>query len=444
MIEDGLNHSKTFSKIMEDKKTIGYWSAVSIGIGGMVGGGIFAVLGLAVDLSQGGAPFAFLIAGFVALITAYSYSKLSVAFPSSGGTVEFLNQGMGTGVLTGGLNILLWISYVVMLSLYSYAFGSYGATFFSEDSQIFWRHALTSVVIISFTLLNFFSAKVVGKSEEAIVVIKIAILVVFVAVGFWSVQFDKFEPSQWSQPIALMAGGMIIFLAYEGFELIANTAGDVKNPKKILPRAFYTAVLFVIGLYVMVSIVTVGNLSVDKIAEARDFALAESAKPFLGHIGFVVIAIAALLSTSSAINATLYGASRISYIIAKTGELPKHLERKIWKKPIEGLIITSVLTLIIANLFDLTSIATMGSAGFLLIFAAVNFANFRLYKTTSSKRWISLIGCMGCFVALAVLFWETEISSPENIWIFVVMVGIAFAIEAGYRKFTKRTHKRFF
>ena len=427
---------------MENKKTIGYWSAVSIGIGGMVGGGIFAVLGLAVNLSHGGAPIAFAIAGLVALVTAYSYAKLSVAFPSSGGTVEFLNQGLGTGILTGGLNILLWISYVVMLSLYSSAFGSYGATFFPQDDQVFWRHALTSLIIVSFTLLNFLNAKVVGKSEEVIVLIKIVILVVFVIIGFWSISYDRLEPSTWNAPITLMAGGMIIFLAYEGFELIATTAGDVKNPKKILPKAFYTSVLFVIGLYVMVSIVTVGNLSVDKIVESRDYALAESAKPFLGEIGFIVIAIAALLSTSSAINATLYGASRISYIIAKTGELPHNLERKIWNKPIEGLIITSILTLAIANLFDLSSIATMGSAGFLLIFAAVNFSNFLLHKKTLSRRWISLAGSIGCVVALGVLIWQSKITSPENIWIFVVMIGIAFATEMVYRKISNRTHKR--
>jgi len=429
---------------MQSKKKIGYLSAVSIGIGGMVGGGIFAVLGLAIDLSRGGVPIAFTIAGIVALITAYSYSKLSITFPSSGGTVEFLNQGIGTGILTGGLNILLWISYVVMLSLYSYAFGSYGATFFPDDMQIFWRHVLTSVVIISFTLLNFFSAKVIGKSEEIIVGVKIAILLVFVAVGLWNVQFEKFEPDEWSPPITLMAGGMIIFLAYEGFELIANTSGDVKNPKKTLPRAFYTAVLFVIGLYVMVSIVTVGNLSLDEISKSRDFALAESAKPFLGNAGFIVIAIAALFSTSSAINATLYGASRISYIIAKTGELPKQLEREIWNKPIEGLIITSILTLIIANIFELTSIATMGSAGFLLIFAAINFSNFRLYRKTNSKKWISLMGSIGCVMALGALIWESKNTAPQNILIFVIMIITAFGLEISYRRISGRTHKKLF
>ena len=98
---------------------IGYWKVVSIGVGGMVGGGIFAVLGLSVQLAQSGAPLAFAIAGFVALITAYSYTKLSVHLPSQGGTVTFLDRAFGSGLLTGSANILLWISYIVMLSLYS-------------------------------------------------------------------------------------------------------------------------------------------------------------------------------------------------------------------------------------------------------------------------------------------------------------------------------------
>ncbi|RMF29594.1 MAG: APC family permease, partial [Candidatus Nitrosothermus koennekii] len=370
-----------------------------------------------------------------------SYSKLSVTFPSAGGTVEFLNQGLGTGILTGTLNILLWMSYVIMLSLYAYAFGSYAATFFTDGYQNLLRHLLTSIVIIAFTLLNFFSVKAVGRSEEAIVAGKISILVIFIIIGLQSVQFNRFHPSTWNDPITLIGGGMLIFLAYEGFELIANTAGDVNNPKKVLPKAFYTAVISVIILYVLVAIVTVGNLSIEEIKASRDFALAESAKPFLGDIGFIAIVIAALLSTSSAINATLYGAARISYIIAKVGELPKQLERKIWNKPIEGLIITSFLTLIIANLFDLSSIATMGSSGFLLIFAAVNFTNYKLYKKTNSNRWISLLGFLTCIVAFGILFWKSTI---ENIMIVAIIISLAFLVEVLYRRITGRTHKKIF
>jgi amino acid transporter len=429
---------------MENKKTLGYFSVVSIGIGGMVGGGIFAVLGLAVDFSHGGTPIAFTIAGIVALITAYSYSKLSVRFPSSGGTVHFLNLGLGTGILTGGLNILLWISYIVMLSLYSHAFGSYGATFFPEDTQLFWKHILISSVVISFTAINVLGAKTVGRAEEFIVAVKIIILLSFIVIGFWSIDSQNLQVDTWSPPISLLAGGMIIFLAYEGFELIANTGKDVRNPKKILPKAFYTAVIFVIVLYVLISVVTIGNLSLDQIAESRDYVLAESAKLFLGSYGFVIIVVAALLSTGSAINATLYGACKISYIIAKAGELPVQLEKMIWKKPIEGLLITSVITLLIANLFELSSIALMGSAGFLLIFAAVNWSNFRLYQKTSSHRWISGLGIVACLGAFGVLIWQSMQISQNDIWILVSMLGISFAIEIIYKKISGRKIKSFF
>lgn len=422
----------------QEKKSLGYWSVVSIGVGGMVGGGIFAVLGLAVHLAKGGTPVAFVLAGLVALITSYSYAHLSTAFPDQGGTVEFLNHAFGTGILVGGINVLLWLSYNIMLALYAYAFGSYGSSFFAPHLQPVMKHIIITGIIILLTFLNAMRAAIVGRFEEWIVGFKIIILFIFVAAGFSSINFQQLKPETWSKTPFLFAGGMIIFLAYEGFELIANTAGDVWNPQKTLPRSYYTAVGFVILLYVLVSAVTVGNLSFDKIYAAQDYALAESAKPFLGSLGFTMIAIAALLSTSSAINATLYGASRISYIIAKDGELPDILERKIWNRPIEGLIITSGFTLVVANVFDLSSISMMGSAGFLLIFASVNASNFRLSRATHSRRSLALLGTIVCILALGALIWQRTTESPKELWILVVMVGAAFLIEIIYRGFTGR------
>ncbi|MDR6222666.1 amino acid transporter [Methanococcoides alaskense] len=158
---------------VSSEKSIGYLSAVSIGIGGMVGGGIFAVLGLAVEIGQGGTPIAFGLAGIVALITSYSYAKLSVRYPSEGGTVEFLNQAFGSGLVTGGLNILLWLSYIVMLSLYAYAFGSYGSTFFPDSMQAVLRHVLTSIIIVSLTVVNIAGAKVVGNWKRGLLALKL-------------------------------------------------------------------------------------------------------------------------------------------------------------------------------------------------------------------------------------------------------------------------------
>jgi amino acid transporter len=420
------------------KDQLGFWQVTAIGVGGMVGGGIFAVLGLAVELAHGGTPVAFALAGGVALISTYSYVKLSVAFPSQGGTVAFLDRAYGPGLLAGSLNVLLWLSYMVMLSLYAFAFGSYGASFFPLHLQPVWKHILISLSILGITGLNMLSAETIGKAETWIVGLKVAILLLFVAIGIRGVQFQDLAPVSWSSPLHLVAGGMIIFLAYEGFELIANTAQDVGRPGKILPRAYYSAVVFVIVLYILVATVTVGTLPVSKIIAAKDYALAEAARPFMGAAGFSLIAVAALLSTASAINATLYGAVRLSYTIAKDGELPALLERKIWNEPLDGLLITAGVTLLAANLFDLSSISTMGSAGFLLIFAAVNFANAKLSRQTGSRAWLSTAGATACLGALLALIWQTAITSLARLWILGIMLFLSVGIEAAYRRFTRR------
>jgi amino acid transporter len=425
---------------MEEAKEgkLGYWEVTSLGVGGMVGGGIFAVLGLSVSLARGGAPLAFLIAGIVALVTSYSYARLSVAFPSEGGTVAFLDRAYGPGLFTGSANVLLWLSYIVMMSLYAYAFGSYGASLFSPASRPVWKHVLITGSIVGITGLNLLSARLIGEAEDWIVFAKLAILTLFIAVGMGGIDAGRLAPSTWSSPMELVAGGMIIFLAYEGFELIANTARDVRDGEKILPRAYYSAVLFVIVLYVLVAAVAVGTLPLAGIAAARDYALAEAARPALGQAGFYLIAVAAMLSTASALNATVYGATRLSYVIAKDGELPRSLERKAWGEPIEGLLITSAGTLLIANLVDLSSLSTMGSAGFLLIFAAVNGANALLADGTGSRRWLSLAGVGLCLGALACLLWQTAQSAPGHLWVLVAMAGSAFVIEFSYRKLTGR------
>jgi amino acid transporter len=416
-----------------DDGKIGFWAAAAIGVGGMVGGGIFVVLGLAVQLAHGGTPVAFALAGVVALLTTYSYAKLSVAYPSRGGTVTFLDRAFGSGMLTGSLNVLLWLSYVVMLSLYALAFGSYRATFLPEAWQATGKHLLISICVISITCLNLLSAGVIGKAENWIVGLKIAILLLFVGVGLAGVKTVQIAPDSWSPPLQLAAGGMIIFLAYEGFELIANTAHDVRDVARTLPRAYYAAVGFVIVLYVLVSLVTVGNLTVDRIVAAKDFALAEAARPSLGQTGFTLIAVAAMLSTASAINATLYGAARLSYCIARDGELPAVLEHKVWGKPMEGLLITAGLTLLVANVFDLTSISTLGSAGFLVIFAAVNTANALHAPHTKSRGWISATGAAACLAALSALVWQTAQTGPEKLWILAAMIMVAVTIEGMYR-----------
>jgi amino acid transporter len=253
----------------QTKQKIGYWPVVAIGIGGMVGGGIFAVLGISVQMTRGGAPVAFLVAGLVALASAYAYTQLSTTFPGQGGTVVFLDRAFGPGLLTGAANILLWISYIVMLSLYAFAFGSYAAALFPPGSRRIWSHVLTSAAVIGVTGLNFLNVETIGRAETWIVAAKIGILLFFIAAGAWTIDASRMAVADWPPPAALLAGAMVIFLAYEGFELIANTAGDVRNPRRTLPRAYYSSVGFVVLLYVMVAAVTVGNLPLAQIVDAK-------------------------------------------------------------------------------------------------------------------------------------------------------------------------------
>ncbi len=395
-------------------KKIGFIEAFSIGVGGMVGGGIFAVLGLTIDLAKGAAPIAFAIAGFIALITAYSYVKLSLRYPSEGGTIEFIVQAFGNNLFSTLVNNLLLMSYVIMLALYAYAFGSYGsALFLGYDAM--WLHKLFSAgVILVFTFINLLGAFMTGKAEDVMVFLKLSILLLFIGVGMMTFHSTQLHPQHWTSAISISTGGLMIFLAYEGFELIANTARDIKNPQKTLPLAYYSSVVFVIILYVVIAIVTVGNVSFEQAKKASDYVLAIAAEPSFGHFGFVLIAIAAMLSTASAINATIYGGGRVGYLVAKLGELPQNFKERI-KNGYEGMIILGLLGVIFAVNFDIQNISIAGSVGFLIIFNLVNLANFRLYKQTKGNRVISAIGFVLTFIAILVLIGYNFIHNPKSL-----------------------------
>jgi amino acid transporter len=421
-----------------NKDQVGLKEAVSIGIGGMVGGGVFAVLGLATDLAKGGTPISFLVAGIIALITAYSYAKLSITFPDKGGTVKFINQGYGVNVFSGGINNLLWVSYIIMLALYASAFGSYAPNLFKiTDSTNIDSHIYASAIIILATLINYYSISVVGKIESIAVVIKLAILLSFVAIGiyglFGSTHLEQLSISNWESPIDLVVAGMMIFVAYEGFELIANAVPDIVDPKKNVPKAYFISVIFVIILYIVISVITVGSLGFDEIKTAKDYVMAEAAKPMLGQVGFTIITIAALISTFSAINASLYGGSRVSYELSEDDELPHQLTYLFWNQPI-GLLITTIATLLLVNTLELESISTAGSIGFLLIFASVNYVGYKLYKEINGNKFIPLIGFFLCSIALIILIIKQYSMNQLNIIIAVGIVLFCFLIEYFYKK----------
>jgi amino acid transporter len=168
--------------------------------------------------------------------------------------------------------------------------------------------------------------------------------------------------------------------------------------------------------------------------------LSVAAEDFLGRAGYIAIVIAALMATSSAINATFYGTGRLAYIIARSGELPGELERTMRGQHMEGTLITAVLALVIANVVPLEAIATMGSAGFLLLFMAVNIAAVRLARDTGGRAWISALAALSTAVALMVLCVEVDENpaTRHHLWILLGMILVAFGIEVAYRGITGR------
>jgi amino acid transporter len=215
----------------------------------------------------------------------------------------------------------------------------------------------------------------------------------------------------------------------------------MRNPQKMLPRALYTSVIVVIALYLTVSLTVTGNLSNAEIERARDYALAEAAKPFLGEFGFRLIAIAALFSTASAINATLFGSANVCYMIARDGELPATLSRTEWKQASGGLLLTAALVVLVMLCFDLSGIAMMGSAAFLLVYAAVNAGHLRVLKQTGANGaivWFSLLTCLAMFAILGVYTYQQQ---PAAIAALVLIAAASFFVEWVYRRWTRRRIK---
>jgi amino acid transporter len=417
---------------------IGLVAAVSIGIGGMVGAGIFSILGVVAHAAGNAMWLAFAVGGVVALLSTYSYAKLGATFPSAGGAVHFLVKSFGDGVLAGGLNLFMWAGYIISLALYATAFGGYAATFVTTTPSPLLLKSLALAPVVVLTLVNAFGATLMGRWETVIVVVKVAILVLFAAVGLCFIRPGYLSPELWPETKSVLFGAGVLFIGYEGFGLITNAAADMRDPRKLLPRALYTSVILVIILYLAVSLTVTGNLSDYEIEQSKDYALAEAAKPFLGQFGFRLIAIAALFSTASAINATLFGSANVCYMIARDGELPVGLSRTEWKEATGGLLLTAGLVVVVMLIFDLSGIAMMGSAAFLLIYAAVNAGHLKVLNQTGANAivvWLSLLTCLAMFAVLCVYTYQEQ---PRAIAALILIAAASFAGEWAYRRWTGR------
>lgn len=416
------------------KRSIGLLEASSIGVGGMIGGGIFAVLGLAVQQAGALAWASFGVAGVIALLTAYAYWKLGLVYPSQGGSVEYLNQVFGVNTFTGGVNWLIWMGYVLMVSIYAVAFGAYGAQLIGGEVAL-WEHALATLVIVTFVGLNAFGAEAVGSVENVLVVVKLAILGLFVAAGATVVDPGAPLAVDGIGALDVVVASVLIFLAYEGFELIANAVGEMEDPERTLPRALFGSTAFVALLYVLITFVSVGSLPPEAIVDAKEYALARAAEPALGQAGFVLIAVAAMLSTAGAINSSLYGSMRLTLVMACDRQLPELFEWTRKGRYLVGLLLTGAMATLATNLIPLEGIALMSSSVFLIVFGLVNLAAFLEREALGLVPWIPLVAAVACWASFAAVVVFTLGQDPTEVAILAALIGASFLMEAVYRRF---------
>lgn len=421
---------------------LGLKELVAMGVGGMVGGGIFSVLGLSVALAGHAAPVAFGLGGLIALLTGFSYARLGLSFRSDGGSFTYLEHAFRHRNISGMGGWLLLTGYVGTLALYAYTFGVYGAAMFGQELPVM-HHLLESLVLFLFLGVNLYGVRAAGKSEDVIVMVKVLILALFAVVGIFYVKPDHLLPVFNQGKTGLLMGAALIFVAYEGFELIPNAVNEMKNPEKNLRKAILISVSVTIGIYILVSLVAVGNLLPADISKYKEYALAVAAKPFLGKSGFLLIGLGAMLSTASAINATLFGTARLGMVMAQESELPRVFSHKERTKdiPYVSLVFISTLTLLFVNTTNLTIISSFASSTFLLIFTAINLSAIRLRKKIGMHILIPLAGLLlslASWVVLTVYLWKSDWKALEWMGTLYLCVIIAELFFSERRLFFKK------
>jgi amino acid transporter len=422
------------------KKPIGFWSAVSMGIGTMVGAGIFALLGEASAIAGSAVYISFIIGGVVALSSAYSLGKLGAAFPSSGGIIEYLSQSYGIGFFTGSMSIMLYFSAVVSVSLIAKAFGNYAVTFLPAGASPLWHPFFSMGIVVLFVLINLEGARDVAILERLTVAVKFLVLCVISIAGIVFLNPDLLSPDSYPPGQNILFSLAVSFFAFEGFRVITNTAEDMPDPSRTLPKAMMAAVLIVMLLYVAISFAVFGNLPVEKVIAAKDFALAQAALPVFGNVGFTAVTITALIATASAINASLYAVTNVTYQLAKDGELPQAFGVPIAHSR-EGLVISGILIIILSLLFDLTEVAAIGSITVLFVHAVTHIGHLRIIKKTGASPILVLLAAVLCFAAMALaLVYVSEKSSNVGL-ILIGFLIVAASTEIFLQKIYKREVK---
>ena len=430
---------------MPENKSLGFKELVAIAIGGMVGGGIFTILGISVSIVGFLAPFAIALGGIIAFFAAYSYVKLGVYYKDEGATYAFYKRTYPDSHMAA--SFIGWYTifgYISTLALYAYTFSSYGISGFEfADNEII-RKAVAIAIIWLFALINLWSVRGMGRLEDLMVYTKLVILFIIsvTLIYYGKTDFHTFTQTfakdfDHSSTMNIIIVASVTFVAYEGFQLVINAVNEMEDPEKNIPKAIYTAVILVALIYFIIALGAVVAIPVEDLIKNKEYALASGAEAIMGHWGRDLVIIGAVLATSSAISGTMFGSSRQMARIAEDGYLPNILSKRKEHIPTHAITAMAAIATLLILVGGLRLILEFGSITFLLVSLLMAIANFKIRKKTNSSTLFTIIAILGLLTGVTlILFYEFK-TQPDQLFFIAGLYAILSMGARGYAKVQK-------
>lgn len=410
-----------------------------MGTGVMIGAGIFALLGQVAELSGEWFPVAFVLGAVISAFSAYSYIKLSSAFPSAGGIGMYLKKAYGKTTFTAFAALLMAFSMIINESLVARTFGTYVLQLFDVGENTFWVPVLGVALIIVAFIVNISGNKLIAKSSFTMAVLKVAGLALLAFGGLWAADFSFGEAIPKALPdksiTSFIAALALTILAYKGFTTITNSGDEIKNPHKNVGRAIIISIAICVVLYYLVAILVASSLSIDKIISAKDYSLAEAARPAFGKYGVWVTVFVAIIATISGIIASIFAVSRMTAMITEMkliphshlgmpGSIQKHM-----------LVYIAGLAIILTLLFDLSRIASLGAIFYLVMDIGIHYGLLKnLRKEVDFKPAIVILAIvLDALVLGGFIFTKAK----SDLTVVIISVVAMIAIYMGEKWFLK-------
>jgi amino acid transporter len=430
--EETMQHEQTQAESSLPKNYLTIRQAAFIGVGAMVGAGIFSLLGVAGAVAGAAVWLSFLIAGAIAALQGYSFAKLGARYPTAGGLLEYVAKGFGDGHFTG---ITAWLTFsanAIVTAMVAVSFGSYASSMFTGGNAV-WLKIFAVLIIVAMTLVNVVGSNLVANAQTLIVYVVIGILSFFAIVTLANVNPALLSPSGYPPFSEIVSSVALTFFAFLGFGIITFTAKDLAKPSRELPRAMYLALSIATVIYVAIALGVFGTLTVEQVISSGGTALAVAAEPVLGSAGYWLMSVTALFATAGATNAGLYPAPGLSERLAETGQFPPVMARRLGGRVSMGLLVEAVACVILALFFNLDAIASIGSAVALLIFTLITAAHLRVRAETGASTPVLVVAIAAASVVLVTFVFTTLIHEPASIVTLFVILALSVILDFSWK-----------